>query len=43
VAKINSGDCAGAADELLDINRANGHVLAGLTRRREAERAMFLG
>jgi len=43
VAKINGGDCAGAADELLDINRANGHVLAGLTRRREAERAMFVG
>ena len=40
VAKINRGDYAGAADELLDINRANGHVLAGLTRRREAERAL---
>jgi lysozyme len=43
VAKINRGDYAGAADELLDINRANGQMLAGLTRRREAERAMFVG
>jgi lysozyme len=43
VAKINAGDWDGAAAELLDINRANGKVLAGLTRRREAERALFVG
>ena len=43
VAKINSGDYAAAALELLDINHANGAVLAGLTRRREAERELFLG
>lgn len=42
VAKLNSGDAAGAANELLDINRANGVVLPGLTRRREAERALFV-
>jgi lysozyme len=41
VARLNAGDAAGAAEELLDINRANGVVLAGLTRRREAERALF--
>jgi len=41
VAKINSGDYQGAADELLDIDRANGQVLPGLVRRRAAERALF--
>jgi lysozyme len=41
VAKINQGDYAGAADELLDIDRANGQVLPGLARRRIAERALF--
>ncbi len=43
VSKINSGEYAAAALELLDINHANGAVLAGLTRRREAERELFLG
>lgn len=43
VAKVNSGDFAGAAEEFLDIDRANGHVLAGLARRRQAERELFLG
>jgi lysozyme len=43
VAKVNSGDLAGAAEEFLDIDRANGQVLAGLARRREAERELFLG
>jgi lysozyme len=43
VAKINAGDVAGAAAELLDINHAGGHVVPGLTRRRGAERAVFLG
>jgi lysozyme len=41
VAKINSGDYAGAAEELLDIDRANGQVLPGLVRRRQAERVLF--
>ena len=43
VSKINSGDYPAAALELLDINHANGAVLLGLTRRREAERDLFLG
>jgi lysozyme len=43
VAKIRGGDFAGAADELLDIDRANGTVLPGLVRRRQAERALFVG
>jgi lysozyme len=43
VAKINEGDYPGAADELLDIDRANGKVLPGLVRRRVAERALFVG
>jgi lysozyme len=42
VAGLNDGDAAGAANEFLDINRANGVVLPGLTRRREAERALFV-
>ena len=42
VSKIHAGDYAGAADEFRDINRAAGRVLPGLTRRREAEREMFL-
>ena len=40
--KLNAGDYEGAADELLKWNRAGGRVLSGLTRRREAERQMFL-
>lgn len=36
------GDYAGAADEFLRWNKAGGKVLNGLTRRREAERALFL-
>jgi lysozyme len=42
VAKINEGDYPGAADEFLDIDRANGQVLPGLVRRRIAERALFV-
>jgi lysozyme len=42
VSKIDSGDYAAAALEFLDINHANGAVLPGLTRRREAERELFL-
>lgn len=45
--KLNAGDAAGAADQFLawDKARVNGVLqpLAGLTRRRKAERAMFLG
>ncbi len=45
--KLNAGDMQGAADQFLVWNkaRANGVlvVLRGLTRRRQAERAMFLG
>ncbi len=40
--KLNGGDYAGAADEFLRWNKAGGKVLSGLTRRREAERALFL-
>ncbi|MBJ8846590.1 lysozyme [Citrobacter braakii] len=40
--KLNVGDYAGAADEFLRWNKAGGKVLNGLTRRREAERALFL-
>jgi len=42
MAKLEAGDRFGASIELLDINRANGKQLAGLTRRREAERALFI-
>lgn len=40
--KFNEGDEQGAADAFLRWNRADGKVMAGLTRRREAERALFL-
>ena len=40
--KLNAGDYAGAADEFLRWNKAGGKILNGLTRRREAERALFL-
>lgn len=40
--KLNAGDYAGAADEFLLWNKAGGKVLNGLSRRREAERALFL-
>ena len=45
--KLNAGDVAGAAEQFLawDKARVNGVLqpLAGLTRRRRAERALFLG
>ena len=41
VKKINSGD-AGAADEFLKWDKFHGAPLAGLTRRRKEERALFL-
>jgi GH24 family phage-related lysozyme (muramidase) len=40
--KLNAGDYAGAAAEFLSWNKAGGKALKGLTRRREAERTLFL-
>lgn len=40
--KLNVKDYSGAADEFLKWNRAGGKVMKGLTRRREAERRLFL-
>lgn len=39
---LNAGDYAGAADQFERWNMAGGKVLAGLVRRRAAERALFL-
>lgn len=41
--KLNQGDIRGAADEFPRWNKAGGRALAGLTRRRNAERLLFLG
>lgn len=40
--KLNTKDYAGASLEFPKWNRAGGRVLTGLTRRREAEKALFL-
>lgn len=40
--KLNKQDYAGAAAEFEKWNKAGGKVLAGLTRRRQAEKALFL-
>lgn len=40
--KLNAGDYAGAANEFTKWNKAAGKELAGLTRRREAEKSLFL-
>lgn len=40
--KLKAGDIEGAANEFLRWNRAGGQVLDGLTRRRQAERRLFL-
>ena len=40
--KLNQKDYKGAAEEFLKWNKGGGKVLAGLTRRREAERKLFL-
>lgn len=40
--RLNAGDYSGAADELLRWNKAGGKEFAGLTRRRAAERKLFL-
>ena len=40
--KLNAGDYLGAAGQLPRWNKGGGRVLAGLTRRRAAERELFL-
>ncbi len=40
--RLNAGDYQGAADAFAMWNKAGGKVLAGLTRRRAAERDLFL-
>lgn len=40
--KVNAKDFVGASKEFAKWNKAGGKVLAGLTRRREAERQLFL-
>ena len=40
---VNARDYAGAAAQFARWNRAGGKVLPGLTRRREAERKLFVG
>jgi lysozyme len=40
--KLNAKDYAGAAEQFPRWNKAKGKVLNGLTRRRDAERALFL-
>ncbi|WP_426313523.1 lysozyme [Methylobacterium fujisawaense] len=42
IKRLNAGKTQEAADQFLVWNKAGGKVLAGLTRRREAERALFL-
>lgn len=42
LARLNAGDRAGAGQAFLSWNKAGGKVLAGLTRRRQAESAVFL-
>ncbi|NCC23024.1 MAG: lysozyme [Alphaproteobacteria bacterium] len=42
VRKLNTGDRKGAADEFLRWDKAGGKRLAGLSRRRRAERELFL-
>ena len=40
---VNAGDAEEAARQFLDVNKANGKVLPGLTRRRQAEAKLYLG
>lgn len=42
IKKLNAGDTSGAADQLLRWNKAGGKEINGLTRRRVAERLLFL-
>jgi lysozyme len=39
--KLNAGDFEGAGNQFVRWNQDNGKVIAGLTRRREAEAALF--
>lgn len=39
---LNAGDYTGAADQLLRWNKAQGKVMAGLIKRRQKERELFL-
>jgi GH24 family phage-related lysozyme (muramidase) len=41
--KLNAGDYAGAAAELLRWDKVGGKVLPGLAKRRKAEMEIFLG
>lgn len=40
--KLNAKDYKGAADQFLRWNKVKGQIIKGLTRRREAERELFL-
>jgi lysozyme len=40
--KLNAGDYDGAANEFPKWNRSGGKVMSGLTKRRNAERSLFL-
>lgn len=40
---LNAGDIEAAAHEFLDVDKANGQRLPGLTRRRQSEARLFLG
>jgi lysozyme len=40
---LNAGNTAGAATQFLRWDKANGKQMRGLSRRREAERQLFLG
>lgn len=40
--KLNLGDVKGAADEFIRWNKAGGKIMSGLTKRRLAERDLFL-
>lgn len=42
VKKLNAGDYYGAADQFLRWNMAGGRPMAGLTKRRVAERKLFI-
>lgn len=41
--KLNAGDTDGAANEILRWDHCNGEILPGLSRRRFAERELFVG
>ncbi len=40
--KLNEGDYLAAADQFLRWNKSDGQVMRGLTRRRQAEKDLFL-